>query len=195
MNNLEKELDEVLCKGNIKFHSQSVESFVGVIYDELDEIEKAKLPDKNMLLMCGRYHDIGKAFMEMMFPDLLSKKVWSKEDRETMKQHTIMGVELLMILCNYNKEDISNYLDIKNAIEYHHERLDGKGYSGLKDFPLVAQIVAVADCFCAGVENRVYAGGKDASTLLSELKEDRGLNQTYVLALHNATIKGSYELK
>jgi HD-GYP domain-containing protein (c-di-GMP phosphodiesterase class II) len=68
-----------------------------------------------------------------------------------MKQHPQKGA----IIMSENPE-MADYIP---GMHFHHETLDGKGYPhGLKgnEIPLMARIVAVADCFDAMTTNRPY---------------------------------------
>ena len=61
--------------------------------------------------------------------------------------------------------------------EAHHERPDGKGYPNhLKgdEIPLVAQIIAVADCFDAMYSNRPYRSRMNFDKVVSIIKEVSG---------------------
>lgn len=84
----------------------------------------------------------------------------SKEEFETMKEHTLIDAPMLDKLEHYKDEKM-----IKIAYQicrWHHERYDGKGYpDGLigEQIPIAAQVVSVADVYDALVSKRVY---KDA---------------------------------
>ena len=99
-------------------------------------------------------HDIGK----IGIADNILKKPGklTPEEFEQMKQHTVMGYEIL-------KDSPSPYLKMGAEIALnHHEKFDGSGYpNGLagEDIPLIARIAAVADVFDALISKRVY---KDA---------------------------------
>jgi HD-GYP domain-containing protein (c-di-GMP phosphodiesterase class II) len=61
-------------------------------------------------------------------------------------------------------------------IYYHHERIDGTGYYGLKgdDIPLEARILSVADCYSALTTDRVYHKSKTkevASQIMESVKD------------------------
>ena len=81
----------------------------------------------------------------------------SKEEFETMKEHTLIGASMLDKLEHYKDEKM-----IKIAYQicrWHHERYDGRGYpDGLKgdEIPISAQVVSLADVYDALVGERVY---------------------------------------
>src|SRR5262249_29422431 len=70
---------------------------------------------------------------------------------EQMKLHTVMGADIL--------SRIEQLKEMVPAVRWHHENWNGRGYpDGLKgeQIPLMARIVAVADCFDAITTNRPY---------------------------------------
>lgn len=100
-------------------------------------------------------HDIGKIAIPdavLLFPGKLSK-----EQFETVKQHTVIGCNILEQKPNLLESSL--YTLGKQICRSHHEKWDGKGYpDGLKgnEIPLAAQLVAVADCFDALTTKRPY---------------------------------------
>ncbi len=96
-------------------------------------------------------HDIGK----IGIPDhiLLKPARHTEDEFEIMKQHTLIGYEIL-------KNSPSKYLQMGAVIALgHHEKFDGNGYPyGLKgdQIALPARIVAVADVFDALTSTRPY---------------------------------------
>ncbi|WP_026653233.1 HD-GYP domain-containing protein [Butyrivibrio proteoclasticus] len=98
----------------------------------------------------GLVHDIGKIGVA---DNVLNKPgKLSDEEANLMKKHTEIGYEIMSSLGG----GIEGLLD---GIRHHHERFDGLGYpDGLSytDIPLVARILAIADCYDAMTSNRVY---------------------------------------
>jgi len=62
------------------------------------------------------------------------------------------------------------------AVEYHHERYDGRGYYGIEadEIPLGAHMIAVADSFDAMVADRPYRRGLDPEQALAEIERGSG---------------------
>jgi putative nucleotidyltransferase with HDIG domain len=94
-------------------------------------------------------HDVGKIGVE----DRILRKsgVLTPEEYEQMKLHTVMGADIL--------SRIQELKEVIPAVRWHHEAWAGGGYpDGLKgeQIPLLARIVAVADCFDAITTNRPY---------------------------------------
>lgn len=125
--------------------------------------KKINLPENECLRAAfgALLHDVGKLNVS---PKILYKpgKLTSKE-RQAIERHPVIGVNVL--------HGSKNLSDLRNAILYHHERYDGKGYChGLKgkDIPLEARIVSVCDCFDAMISYRSY---KKALTL-EEAKDE-----------------------
>lgn len=88
------------------------------------------------------WHDLGKL--------LIAKELWDKEedrgeseDIESIRQHTIKGVEMVKEFTHLPEES-------ESIILHHHERLDGSGYPfGLRgdDISMGARICAIVDRF------------------------------------------------
>lgn len=110
-------------------------------------------------------HDIGKLFVPA---NILQKPgKLTDEEYEIMKKHTINGYNLCM-------KDLKLRPYASVALN-HHESLNGTGYPNgifLKDIPLEAQIVRVADEFDAIVSKRQYKTHIDISEALKLLIEE-----------------------
>ena len=108
-------------------------------YDELRELGIGAL-----------LHDIGKI---MVPPRILKKKAALSDDEyEFIKQHSIMGYNILRNMPKISEASAMVAL-------CHHERYDGKGYiQGLSkdDIHIYSRIVSIADIFDALTSDRVY---------------------------------------
>lgn len=118
--------------------------------------------NKNFTIYCttsAYLHDIGKLFV----PSEILQKPGSLTDKEydIMKNHTINGYNLCI-------KDLKLRPYAKVALD-HHESLNGSGYPNglkLKEIPIEAQIVRVADEFDAIVSKRQYKSHIDISEAL-----------------------------
>lgn len=124
--------------------------------DELlcDELYKAAL-----------LHDIGK----IGIPDaiLLKHSRLTDEEFEKIKQHTVIGAEILS-----NMEPKESLVYAIQTARSHHEKMNGSGYpDGLKgeEIPLFARIVGVADAFDAMTTVRPYSKGLPFQDAVAEL--------------------------
>lgn len=109
--------------------------------------------------ICAYMHDIGKLFIPA---EVLQKPgSLTPEEYEIMKKHTLHGYNLCM-------KDLKLRPYATVALS-HHEALNGSGYPKgltLKEIPLEAQIVSVADQFDALVSRRQYKSHIDISEAL-----------------------------
>jgi cyclic di-GMP phosphodiesterase len=107
--------------------------------------------EEELILHASIMHDVGK----IGIPDviLLKPGKFTEEEREIMKQHTIIGARIL-------SGSSSEFLQAGEVIALsHHEKWDGSGYpKGLvgEDIPLWGRICAVADVFDALTSERPY---------------------------------------
>ena len=137
-------------------YSRQIAHAYGLSEKECREIEWAAM-----------LHDIGK----IGIPDNILNKDSRLTDEEyaVMKSHTTKGAEIL--------QDFTLLDHVIEGAEYHHERMDGRGYpKGLKaaEIPLFARIIGVADAFDAMTANRVYRKQMDIGYVLGELERGRG---------------------
>lgn len=117
--------------------------------------------------VAGLIHDIGKIGVADQI--LLKPGPLEMHERAEVELHVVRGVEILRFL-----EFLS---DVIPAVEYHHERYDGKGYPrGLvaDEIPLSARILAVADAFDAMTSDRPHRHACTANEALRTLREGAG---------------------
>lgn len=128
------------------------------------------------IYLFSELHDIGK----IAVPDaiLLKPEKLTTEEFEVMKTHTIKGSEMINLMINeFSLNGIHHTEMLKNIINYHHERFDGKGYpEGLKgeDIPLEARIVTVADVLDALTSKRPYKEAWSFEDAFAYLEDNAG---------------------
>lgn len=132
---------------NLNGHSLSVQNLTMLLYRRLPQGLRSAINPVS-LEYAALMHDVGK----LGVPEAILNKPGKLDDDEwaIMKQHPRMGVKILKPLHTFD--------NISDWIEYHHERIDGKGYYGLKgdEIPLPARIIAVADTYSAITMRRSY---------------------------------------
>jgi HD-GYP domain-containing protein (c-di-GMP phosphodiesterase class II) len=145
-------------------HSERVTRFsveigriMGLPEDEIERIRVGAL-----------VHDVGKIAIDreiLAKPTLLTDAEYS-----VMKTHTLLGYELL--------EHIPQLQTAMEAVRYHHERLDGKGYPyGLKgdEIPRMVRVIAVADCFDAMTTTRIYQDPAPVELVIGMIRSSAGI--------------------
>lgn len=112
-------------------------------------------------------HDIGKIGVSDYV--LNKQSVYTTNDFEQMKYHTIRGAEML--------SEVGISEEIIDGVRHHHERLDGKGYpDGLKgdELHLFAKIIKIADVYDALTSKRQYKDAWEIDKALSIIYKGRG---------------------
>lgn len=112
-------------------------------------------------------HDIGKIGIDI---NLLHKKgKLTKADFDVLKLHPSIGVRIL--------EPIGFLAPIRDIIEQHHERFDGKGYpnglNGEETLP-EARVLAVCDTYDAMTSDRPYRKALPHHIAIQEIREHAG---------------------
>jgi HD-GYP domain-containing protein (c-di-GMP phosphodiesterase class II) len=126
-------------------HSERVAEISRTISRHLGQSEEFQ----QKLWIGALLHDVGKIGIE----DRILRKggVLTAEEFEMMKTHPVVGADILGPI-----EQLKEMIPI---VRWHHENWNGRGYpDGLKAeaIPVMARIVAVADCFDAITTNRPY---------------------------------------
>lgn len=146
-------------------HTQRVGILSGLIAQELG------LPDDqvDILHKAATLHDIGK----IGIPDeiLLKKGSFSEIEFERMKQHTLLGEQIL----THSQFEVLKMAEVISVA--HHEKWNGNGYPrGLKqeEIPLAARIVAVSDFYDALTHQRPYKKAWSVEDTLAEIESQKG---------------------
>ena len=150
---------------NTAEHIKRMSSYCNVLATKLHlSPEEAEL-----LTITSTMHDIGK----IGIPDdvLLKPGKHTPEELKVMKQHTIIGANIL----HASPSKLLQYGEIIALT--HHEKWDGSGYpNGYagKEIPLWGRISAVGDVFDALTSERPYKKAFSNKDALSIMKEGRG---------------------
>ncbi|HZN26285.1 MAG TPA: HD domain-containing phosphohydrolase [Burkholderiales bacterium] len=94
----------------------------------------------------------------------------SDTQREVIRRHPETSAALL------RDRGVTDKLWL-DAVLYHHEAIDGTGYPRGKrgqEIPLAAQLVSLADVYCARISNREYRRGLRPNAALRALFLDQG---------------------
>ncbi|GAC1465379.1 MAG: hypothetical protein PVSMB7_09620 [Chloroflexota bacterium] len=119
------------------------------------------------IVLASKVHDLGKIGISNDI--LLKQGPLTNEERETMKQHTVIGADIL-----------TSYSAFRNSVaivRHHHERWDGNGYpSGLRgeEIPIGSRIIGVVDAFDAMTADRPYRSGMSTYEAVERLKAGIG---------------------
>ncbi len=147
--------------GESGLHVLHISKLVGLLLENImrkDNPYHLTWYDCSIIISASALHDIGKIGID---EKILNKPGrLTNEEYEIMKQHTVIGANILNSLQIYQEEKL-----VQTAIEitrWHHERYDGRGYpDGLvgEQIPISAQVVSLADVYDALVSERVYKKG------------------------------------
>ena len=126
--------------------------------------------ERQAMTAAASFHDIGKIGIE---EKLLHKENPTEKEKERLREHTVIGDEILSSLREYQREDLVRYA--RQISRWHHERYDGSGYpDGLKgeEIPIAAQVVGLADTYEEIMEERRGGSPEEAIRVLQEEYRD-----------------------
>lgn len=143
-------------------HSARVADYVEELAQRLGfpSVEVARLR------WAGRLHDLGKIAVDasvLRKPGKLDEEEW-----QVMRRHPRLSARLLGRFRFAEDES--------RAVEYHHERADGRGYYGIDpaEIPLAAHFLIVADSYDAMTSDRAYRRGLPKEHALAEIEKNLG---------------------
>lgn len=112
------------------------------------------------------FHDIGKITLS---DHILKKKNLSEEEREEIRQHSIVGYRILSLF--------DDTIDLAEYVYNHHERWDGRGYpSGLKgeEIPLLSRIIYIVESYERIINDKEIAEDKRKDYAIEVIKKGSG---------------------
>lgn len=122
---------------------------------------------RKQLSVAAKLHDIGKVGL----PEAVLNKPAALTSQEfaLVREHPVLGEKIL--------EPIIRDPAVLLAIRGHHERFDGKGYPHQlrgEEIPILARVLAVADCYDALTSNRAYRHALTPAAALDVLIQEAG---------------------
>jgi energy-coupling factor transport system substrate-specific component len=151
-----------LKEESITEHSRRVAAYAKMIGGRLGMPEQ----ELETLYYAALLHDIGLVGI----PDsILNKKgKLTNEEFDIVKKHVTVGGDLL--------RDITVMGDIAAGAKYHHERIDGTGYEGLRgdEIPLMAKIICICNAFDSMLSGQAYRKAMPIEKVQSEFISNAG---------------------
>src|SRR5256886_2372503 len=143
-------------------HSLRVAGYV----DDLARGLRLPFSEIDRLRWAGRLHDLGKVAVDAS----LLRKRGGLDGAEwaSMRRHPRLSARLL--------QRFEFVAAQAQAVELHHERMDGSGYYGIggADLPLASHFLIVADSFDAMTTDRPYRPGLTHEAALAEIERNAG---------------------
>src|SRR2546430_2369373 len=143
-------------------HSLRVAGYV----DDLARGLRLPFSEIDRLRWAGRLHDLGKVAVDAS----LLRKRGGLDGAEwaSMRRHPRLSARLL--------QRFEFVAAQAQAVELHHERMDGSGYYGIggADLPLASHFLIVADSFDAMTTDRPYRPGLSPEAALVEIELNAG---------------------
>lgn len=150
---------------NLRGHSRYVQNVTMALYDHLPQ-EKKEGINRVSLEFGALMHDVGK----LGIPEEILNKPGALDEDEwnIMRNHPRLSVKIM--------QPLKSLREILPWVEYHHERIDGKGYYGLKEeeIPYASKIIAIADTFSAITMKRSYKPPRSYEEAIAIMKDAAG---------------------
>jgi putative nucleotidyltransferase with HDIG domain len=132
------------------------------------------------LRVAGLLHDVGLMTLRDGLPD--AGDAMTPEEVQVVRKHPMMGGEIA-VAANFGPA-------VREAIEAHHERVDGMGYPlGLKGshIPLSARVLAVCEAHDSMTNRSYHGSGAEGADAMAVLRREAGTvyDPQVVLALED----------
>jgi putative nucleotidyltransferase with HDIG domain len=124
-------------------------------------------PLRRRLSLAAKLHDIGKAGVPEAILNKPGRLTLAEEN--VVREHPVIGERIL--------SPIVRDRQVLAGIRHHHERLDGTGYpDGLRGerIPVLARLIAIADCFDALTSARAYRSALSVTEALEIIRGSAG---------------------
>ena len=122
--------------------------------------------EQELVHTAGLVHDVGK----FTFPDhTLTGNRLTEDDWELIRSHPQRGADIV--------GSVDGYGEVAEIVLRQHERIDGHGYPNNlagEDIPLLARILAVADCFDVMTARDSYRAPMSFDAAFAELRRVGG---------------------
>ena len=134
------------------------------------EISRALNLPEDQVESLGRIaalHDIGKIGIPKRI--LTKPHKLTEEEFKQIKEHPRIGARIL--------RDVGFLKNLIPAVYYHHEKIDGTGYSsGLSgnNIPLFARVISIADSYDAMTSDRAYRQALPKKEVVNQLLDHSG---------------------
>ena len=128
----------------------------------------ATIPPKDhpSCVMAALTMNVGMLALQALL--MSQKSPLTDEQQDAIKHHPIASVEFL------KNKGVTDPLWLRAVLE-HHERKDGKGYpNGVETIGVFAELVSLADVFCAKFSKRSYRTSVTASQAARDLLMEQG---------------------
>lgn len=167
-------LNEIVSLHNGKSdqHVTNVNTLTEKMLNRLLQLtDEYKLSNHDVFLIAtaSSLHDIGKLAIDDKILNKPGKL--TPEEFEIVKQHTVLGADMVRNIKRYADEPLVRY--IWEICMWHHERFDGKGYpDGLvgDEIPIAAQVSSIVDVYDALTSERVYKSAYSSQTALDMIR-------------------------
>ena len=148
-------------------HTAAHQERVGILSRRLARSYGLEADHVERVALAGRVHDIGKLGVSITL--LSTPSPLTPTERLVVQSHALFGAKML--------ERIGAPADLNEAVQSHHERLDGRGYPlGLSNdqISIDARIVAVADVIDAMLSDRPHRRMRTIEDVEMVLDTERG---------------------
>jgi putative nucleotidyltransferase with HDIG domain len=123
----------------------------------------------DLLSLAAGFHDIGKIGIADQI--LLKPGKLSSEEYQDIKQHTLIGANMLKSLGDPILDEVAH------CVLHHHEQWNGKGYpDGLQgdEIPTISRIIAVVDAYDAMTTTRSYRSELEIQQAVAIIRQESG---------------------